>query len=215
MYPDPDNSATNIYNQRQYFSNAVLQTVDADIYYANKYQQYSPLFKQCNSTWRNQVMQYETLCQARDGGSFVTSLAMGLNAYNILLNDQHITPSNLNQWFISMDAYQYNQVWNKSIVTSISNRIQYIGHFIHADIDEIKQFLNGQSIVIGWPMRSINQYPYGGTLNIYRYVNIIGYSTQHPHVFIARDPFLYQQRFDYYQDFHSLNAAFTVYNILD
>eukprot|EP01084_Bolivina_argentea_P142478 250291_1 len=212
VYPDPY-ASTKITTQRRAFSNLVLSIIDSDLFYADEKRKFAPLYKQCNNTWRNDMMNTDSLCNSWLGGSFVASLAMGLNTFGIILNkNEKIDPSSLNEWIIEQKGYNNsNELIDRAIIENINkDKIKYVGSFSELSLSELKTYINDTNIVIGQSMRHINQQQYKYNLNISRYVNFIGYSTQQFDTFIARDPFLYQMRFAY----ANITGDFAIYSIL-
>ena len=199
VYPDP-NAQSLITSLRRNYSNALLQAADQYLHYSNDNARYSKLYKQCNDTWRDDTMSSEkyTLCSSWSTGSLITSLAMGLNAYDILLDGEEINPSNLNAWIKEKDGYnEDNELVNGSIIEGINQeRIKFVGRFDNLSFDELKKlYLNEtvNNIVVGNAVRRVDQQQYGYRIDIHRYVNIIGYSDMNS--LIARDPLLYQMEF--------------------
>ena len=194
VYPDP-NAPSLIGSLRRNYSNALLMAVDENIHFVNDNLHKCQLFKQCNDLWRNDTMSSDkyTLCNSWSTGSLITSLAMGLNAYDVMLDgEEMISPSNLNAWMIENDGYnQDNQIVNESIVEDIDERVVFVGRF-----DELaNEYLNGSvdSMVIGNAMRIIDQQQFGYKMDINRYVLVVGYLDER--TLIARDPLLYQMEF--------------------
>ena len=195
VYPDP-NAQSMITSLRRNYSNALLQVVDDNIHFSNDNARCCKLYKQCNDTWRDDAMSSEeyTLRSSWSTGSLITSLAMGLNAYDIVLDGEEINPSNLNAWIKEKDGYnEDNDLVNGWIIEGINQeRITFVGRFDNLSFDELRKLYLDESvnsIVIGNAVRRVDQQQYGYKMDIHRYVNIIGYSDMNS--LIARDPLLH------------------------
>lgn len=220
VYPNPYASSSNIVAKRRQFSNAVLNVIDSDIFYPISKLKYITLYKQCNSSWRNDIMINDkfTLCNSWSTSSFITNIAMILNTNDIKISSNNkvekiITPSTLNQWIIEQNGYnQDNELIDKSLFVNIDKtKISYIGSFDDLSLEQFKIYLNSGSIIISNCIRHIDQKQYKYKQNIERYVIITGYSLQDNDTLIGRDPFLSQMRFSYSNE---LVGDYSVYTIL-
>ena len=102
VWPLSNSNFTFINEWRMNYAEMVINTIDKDLIYLKKQKSsnsFVPLFKQCNDTWRGELMNTQTLCNDWIYGSLVSSIAMGLNFYNVKINNSIvIDPSTLNQW---------------------------------------------------------------------------------------------------------------------
>jgi hypothetical protein len=93
-----------------------------------------PLFLQCNSTWKNDVMEgSKTIC---DVGCLMSSVAMALNGKGIDIPENNgnllaANPAVLNKWLRNNGGYDSSADLDEAVVPKISpSQVAWIGSFI-------------------------------------------------------------------------------------
>jgi hypothetical protein len=108
-----------------------------------------PLFKQCNSSWANEIMVTTTICKV---GCLMSSVSMALNGHNILIDGQLSNPHTLNQWLRKNGGYDNNDDLYEDIVPKINpQRIVWLGSKIPGKSlspEVVKQYLLSKNTVV-------------------------------------------------------------------
>jgi len=109
-----------------------------------------PLFKQCNDSWGNDVMEQDTICEV---GCLLSSVSMALNGKAIPIDSAQADPGTLNQWLQNNDGYIDGDDLVESVVPNINpSRIKWVAPYFNNTAlspTQLKRMLqDGQSIVI-------------------------------------------------------------------
>eukprot|EP01119_Soliformovum_irregulare_P002135 TRINITY_DN1223_c0_g1_i1.p1 TRINITY_DN1223_c0_g1~~TRINITY_DN1223_c0_g1_i1.p1 ORF type:complete len:251 (-),score=40.17 TRINITY_DN1223_c0_g1_i1:101-853(-) len=108
-----------------------------------------PLFKQCNSSWGNDIMQTTTICEV---GCLMSSVSMALNGKKIAIDQQAADPATLNKWLIKNGGYGGGNDLEEDVVPKINPaRVQWIGPYIPTNKlspNEIKGMLKNETTIV-------------------------------------------------------------------
>ena len=117
---------------------------------ANIPRQY-PLFKQCNASWANDIMEPpETIC---DVDCLMSSVSMAINSWGIAIDGNVSDPSTLNYWLRSNDGYSSGSGLNEAAVPNIDpSAIVWPADGMHRTndlpLDTIRAYLLKERVVI-------------------------------------------------------------------
>lgn len=106
-----------------------------------------PLFKQCNSSWGNDVMEVQTICEV---GCLMSSVSMAINGFGIPIDGQVSDPGVLNHWLQKNGGYVDGDDLDEAVVPKIApNQIQWIGMMdANTTRDQIVWMLEREEVVI-------------------------------------------------------------------
>ena len=97
-----------------------------------------PLYKQCNSEWRNDIISTKTICKV---GCLMSSMSMALSGLGRKIDGGPINPHTLNAWLKSHGGYSENLfVWG-SVTSSFD--LKYLGKF-----NDVTNYVNDDHVVI-------------------------------------------------------------------
>ncbi|ETO05964.1 Beta-lactamase [Reticulomyxa filosa] len=217
VWPNASDNSTKINHVRTLFSTQVLRTLDSVNLYNNKtFNFFSvPLFKQCNDSYRNMLLNTSvtslTLCNDTLHGSLVTSLSMGFSMYDI-----NYTPSQLNTFLQTQAAYNSNNdIVDPSVFQRLSPRIVFVGRFQNLDLHDLifkYMFNDGNNLYV---VVALMQRVLPNTMNLSSYVLLTGIhgSINTTTILVGKDPLYFQYLFNFLYDF-SQPGDFWIYQVL-
>jgi hypothetical protein len=151
---------------------------------------YYPLFKQCNSSWGNNVMEKQTICQV---GCLMSSTSMAINSWHINIAGQDSDPAVLNKWLRNNKGYVDGDDLDEDVVPNINrSSIVWPSDGMHAKNDlsiaTIRGYLVAGRVVIANVMK-------GG-----HFVLTVGWDATNPDTFYINDPGFQRTSYSYSQD---------------
>eukprot|EP01029_Cantina_marsupialis_P012124 TRINITY_DN2677_c0_g1_i1.p1 TRINITY_DN2677_c0_g1~~TRINITY_DN2677_c0_g1_i1.p1 ORF type:complete len:190 (+),score=38.30 TRINITY_DN2677_c0_g1_i1:28-570(+) len=120
---------------------AILSNVQAHNY---------PMFKQCDSRWRNDMINTKTICRV---GCLMSSVSMGLNGYNIPVNGTaDANPGTLNNFLRHHHGYVGNSLIYAAVTKINPSRIKFPSDGMrrsnNINCTDLKRFLDNGRVLI-------------------------------------------------------------------
>lgn len=113
-----------------------------------------PLYKQCNSSWGNDLMVTQTICAV---GCLMSSVSMALNGKHIQIEGKDSNPGTLNAWLRTHQGYTSENGLYEEVVPNINpSRIQWVGSIIPGSKlppSSVKTYLDSTIITIANVMK--------------------------------------------------------------
>lgn len=109
------------------------------------------MFKQCNNSWGNDLMQNETICAV---GCLMSSVSMALAGHSISIPPSGVgsDPGSVNHWLQANSGYVGDNNLDETVVPGIDPaRVKWVGFFYNNTSlppATIKELLDGQVVVI-------------------------------------------------------------------
>ena len=151
-----------------------------------------PLFKQCNSSWGNDVMVTTTICKV---GCLMSSTSMALAGNGILIDDSiPANPGSLNSWLRKNDGYDKSNDFEENVLPNVtsSGKVIWPKDGMHRSndlqLETVQLYLEQGRVMIA------------NVLNGSHFVLVVGWVDEYPDLMLVNDPGFERTNYSYSQD---------------
>ena len=151
-----------------------------------------PLFKQCNSSWGNDVMVTTTICKV---GCLMSSTSMALAGNGILIDDSiPANPGSLNAWLRKNDGYDKSNDFEENVLPNIttSGKVIWPKDGMHRSndlqLETVQLYLEQGRVMIA------------NVMNGSHFVLVVGWVDEYPDFMLVNDPGFERTNYSYSQD---------------